>query len=101
MFDIKVKDRIPSNELRERETRIRRYNLGTKTKPVEMVWACVAKKDNDWVKKCMEYGVEGARPRGRTKRTWTEDVQKDCQACKLNREDATDHSRRKLIKNDR
>jgi len=25
-----------------------------------MVWACAAKKDNDWVKKCMEYEVEGA-----------------------------------------
>jgi len=27
-----------------------------------MVWACAAKRDNDWVKKCMEYEVEGARP---------------------------------------
>jgi len=25
------------------------------------------KRDNDWVKKCMEYEVEGARPRGRPK----------------------------------
>jgi len=31
----------------------------------------------------MEYEVEGVRPRGRPKRTWT-DVQKDCQVCKLN-----------------
>jgi len=44
------------------------------------------KEDNDWVKKCMEYEVEGARPRGRRKRTGREVVQKDCQACKLNRE---------------
>jgi len=56
------------------------------------------KEDNDWVKKCMEYEVDGARPRGRLKRTWREFVQKDCQACKLNREDAMDCSRwRKLI----
>jgi len=41
-----------------------------------MVWACVAKKDNDWVKKCMEYEVEGARPRGRPKKTWREIVEK-------------------------
>ena len=35
----------------------------------------------------------------RPKRTWTEIVQKDCQARKLNMEDAMDHSRwRKLIK---
>jgi len=59
------------------------------------------KEDNDWVKKCMEYEVEGARPRSRPKRTWKEVVQKDCQARKLNREDAMDcSSRRKQIKDD-
>jgi len=43
------------------------------------------KKDNDLVKKCMEYEVDGARQRGRPKRAWREVVQKDCQAHKLNR----------------
>jgi len=38
-----------------------------------------------WVKKCMEYGVEGVRPRGRPKKTWREIVQKDCKARKMNR----------------
>jgi len=28
------------------------------------------KEDNDWVKKCMEYEAEGARPRGRPKKNW-------------------------------
>jgi len=27
-----------------------------------------ATEDNDWVKKCMEYEVEGARPRGRQRK---------------------------------
>ena len=46
------------------------------------------------LKKCMDYEVEGFRPRGRPKRTWIEVVQKDCQARKLNREeDAVDRSR--------
>jgi len=58
------------------------------------------KEDNDWVKKCMEYEVEAARPRGRPKNTWTEDVQQYCQARKLNREDAMDHSRWKRHIND-
>jgi len=49
------------------------------------------KDDDDWVKKCMEYEVEGSRPRGRPKRTWKEVVREDCQACKLNKEDAMDH----------
>jgi len=34
------------------------------------------KEDTDWVKKYMEYKVEGSRPRGRPKRTWREVVQK-------------------------
>ena len=33
------------------------------------------KEDNDWVKKCMEYEVEGARPRGRPKKTWRDTTQ--------------------------
>jgi len=51
------------------------------------------------VKKCMEYEVQGSRPRGRPKRTWSGVVQKDYQACKLNRKDAVDHGRwKQLIK---
>jgi len=42
----------------------------------------VLQKDDDWVKKCIEYEVEGPRPRGRPKRTRTEVVEKDCQARK-------------------
>jgi len=49
------------------------------------------KEDDDWVKKCMEYEVEGPRPRGRPKRTWREVVKEDCLACKMNKEDAMDH----------
>jgi len=56
------------------------------------------KEDNDWLRKCMEYEVEGPRPRARPKITWREVVEKDCQARKLNKENATDRSRwRKLI----
>jgi len=46
----------------------------------------------------MEYEVESFRPRGR-QRGLGEVVRKDCQAHKLNREDAMDRSRwKKLIK---
>jgi len=41
----------------------------------------------------MEYEKEGSIPRDIPKRTWREVVQKDCQACKLNREDVMDCSR--------
>jgi len=59
------------------------------------------KEDSDWVKKCMEYEVEGATPRDRPKKTSREVAQKDCQARKLIREHAMDGSRwRKQIKDD-
>ena len=50
------------------------------------------KEDGDWVKKCIEYEIEGPRPRGRPKRTQREVVEKDCQAYKLNKEVAVDCS---------
>jgi len=57
------------------------------------------KEDNDWVKKCMEYEVEGAMPRGRPKKMWREIVEKDCKARGLNREDTMDCTRwRKQIR---
>ena len=57
------------------------------------------KDDDDWVKKCMEHEVEGSRPRGRPKKTWKEVVRYDCQARKLNKEDAMDRCKwRKIIK---
>jgi len=43
----------------------------------------------------LQYEVEGSRP----KRTWKEVVREDCQARKLNKEDATDRCKwRKVIK---
>jgi len=57
------------------------------------------KEDTDWVKKYMEYEVEGSRPRGKPKRTWREVVQKDCHTRNLKREDGVDRGRwKKLIK---
>jgi len=67
MCNAKVKDRVPSKELRERlgmddiisilqQNRLRWYGHVQR------------KKDADWVKKCMEYEVEGSRPRGRPNR---------------------------------
>jgi len=42
---------------------------------------------------CKSTCQEGARPRGRPKKTWREIVEKDFQARKLNREDAMDRNR--------
>ena len=98
MCGVKLKDRLPSKELRERlgvddialvlqQNRLRRYGY------------VLRKDDDDWVKKCMEHEVEGSRPRGRPKKTSREVVREDCQARKLNKEDAMDRCKwRKVIK---
>jgi len=72
---MKLQDRVPSTGLRERLGLD--DNFGTTAKQVAMVWACAAKTDNDWVKKSIEYEVEGTRPRGRAKKTWREIVIRD------------------------
>jgi len=101
MCGSKLKDRFPSRELRERlgiddtalvlqKNRLRWYGYVMRKKY----------RPNNWVKKCMEYEVEGLRrQRGRPKRTWREGVKEDCQARKLNTEDAIARGKwRKAIK---
>jgi len=97
MCGIKLKDRFPSKELRER---LGIHDTALVLQQNRLRWyGHVLLKEDDWVKKCMEYEVEGPRPRGRPKRTWREVVREDYQARKLNTEDAMDRSKwRKLIK---
>jgi len=98
MCNVKIKDRVPSKELRER-LGIDDIILILQQNRLQWYGHVLRKEDTDWVKKCMEYEVDGSRPRGRPKRTWKEVVQKDCQARNLNKEVAMDHGRwKKLIK---
>jgi len=71
-FGVKLKDRLPSKELRER---LGVDDIALILQQNRLHWyGHVLRKDDDWVKKCMEYEVEGSRPRGRPKRTWKEVV---------------------------
>jgi len=97
MSGVKVKDRFPSKELRER-LGIDDIALVLQQNRLRWYGHVLQKEDDDFVKKCMEFEVEGPRQRGRPKRTWTEVVREDCQARKLNKEDAMDRCKwRKLI----
>jgi len=92
MCGIKLQDRVPSKRLRGR---LGLDDIISVLQQEKLRWYghVLQKEDNDWVKKCVEYEVEGARPKGRPQKTWREIVEKDCQARKLNREDAMDHRR--------
>ena len=80
MCGIKLKDRFPSRELRERE-RLGIDDIALVLQQNRLRWYghVLRKEDNDcMVKKCMEYEVQGPRPRRRPKRTWREVVKEDC-----------------------
>ena len=55
------------------------------------------KGDEDWVKRCMEFIVEGRRPVGRPRRTWLECVDADMAELEIDREDV--HDRKKWREN--
>ena len=100
MCCIKLKDRVPSKGPRERLD-IDDIILVIQQKRLQWYGHVMQKEDTNWVKKDMQYEVQGARLRGRPYKTWTEIVQKDCQAHKLKREDAMDRVRwRKQIRDD-
>ena len=57
---------------------------------------CLRKGDGDWVKGCVEYGVEGRRPR----ETWFESVEVDMAEPEIDGEDVRDGGkwRRNVVK---
>jgi len=77
MCGVKLQDRIPSKGLSER---LGLHDIISVLQRNMLRWYghMLRKEDNDWVKKCMEYEVEGVRPRGRPKKTWRKIVEKDC-----------------------
>jgi len=65
---VKLKDRFPSRELRER-LGIDDIALVLQQNRLHWYGHMLLIEYDDWVKKCMEYEVEGPRPRGRPRRT--------------------------------
>jgi len=96
MCDVKATDKVPSKQLRERPG-IDDIILVLQQNRLWWYEHVLRKEDTDWVNKCMEYELEGSRPRGRPKRTWRDVVQKDSQVDKLNRDDAMDRCRQKKL----
>ena len=95
MCGINLKDRVSDKELKERLGIVDITSIPQQNRR-RWYGHVLRKDDNDWVKTCMEYEVMGSRPRGRPKRTWLEEVQRDCQVrglskdCLLYTSDAAD-----------
>ena len=69
MCGVKVKNRLPGNELRER-LGIDGITLVLQQNRLQWYGHGFRREDGNWVKKCMEYEVQGPRSRGRPRRTW-------------------------------
>ena len=73
MCGVKLQDTVPSKELRER---LGLDDIISVLQQNRLQWYghVLRKEDNDWVKKRMEYEVEGARPRKLGERLWKKTV---------------------------
>ena len=96
MCGIPMKDRRTNEELRRlvgvepittviRSGRLRWYGYEMR------------KGDEDWVKKCVEFRVEGRRPIGRPRRTWLESVEADMAEIEIDKKDV--HDKKKWRRN--
>jgi len=54
-------------------------------------------KKQSFVEEIMDYEVEGARTRDRPNKISTETVEKDCKACKLNKDDGMDDTNKERL----
>ena len=73
MCGVKLKDRLPSKELRE-GLGIDDIALVLQQNRLRWYGHVLRKEDDDWVNKCMEYEVEGLRPRGPGQRLYERTV---------------------------
>jgi len=77
MCGVKLKDRLPSKELRER-LGVDDIALVLQQNRLRWYGHVLRKEDDDWVKKCMEYEVEGQGQgedqRGPGERLWNRTV---------------------------
>ena len=89
MGGISVKDRRTNGELR-RLVGVEPVITFIRSGRPRWCGHVVRKGDEDWVKNCMEYRVEGRRPVGRPRKTWLESVDADMAELEIDKEDVHD-----------
>jgi len=93
---VKLNERMKSEELREL-LGLEPVSLMIKKSRLGWFGHVDRKDDNDWVKRCITWDVEGIRQRGRPKKTWWDCVKNDMESLGLSQKDA--QSRNKWRKN--
>ena len=92
MLNERMKDRRTNEELR-RLVRVEPITTFIRSGRLRWYGHVMRKNDEDWVKKCMEFRVEGRRSVGRPRRTWLESVEADMAELEIDKEDI--HDRKK------
>ena len=96
MCGISLKDRRTNEELR-RLVRVDPITPFIRGGRLRWYGHVMGKGDEDWVKKCMEYIIEGRRQAGRPRKTRLESVEADMAELEIDKEDV--HDRRKYRRN--
>ena len=99
MCGISMKDRRTNEQLR-RLVGVEPITTLIRSGRLRWYGHMMRKCDEDWVKKCMEYRVEGIRPVGRPRKTWLESVEADMAELEIDKEDVHDRNkwRRNVMK---
>ena len=95
MCGISTKDRRTNEELR-RMVGVEPITTVIRSGRLRWYGHVMRKRDDDWVKKCMEFRVEGRRQVG-IPRTWFESVEADMAELAIDKEDV--HDRKKCRRN--
>jgi len=84
MCGVKLNERNKSEELLGLEL----VSLMIKKSRLRWFGHVERKYDNDWVKRCITWEVEGIRQRARPKKTWLDCVKNDTESLGLSQKDA-------------
>jgi len=87
MCGVKLNERKKSEELREL-LRLEPVSLMIKNSRLRWFEHVERKDDNDWVKRCITWEVEGIRQRGCPKKTWWDCVKNGMESLGLSQKDA-------------
>jgi len=86
MCGVKLNERKKSEELREL-LGLEPVSLIIKKSRLRWFGHVERKDDNDWIKRCITWEVEGIRQRGRPKKTWWDCVKNDVESLGLSQKD--------------
>ena len=84
MCGISMKNRRRNEELRRM---VGVEHITTVIRSGRLSWYVMRKGDEDWVKKCMEFRVEGRSPVERPRRIWLESVEANMAELEIDKED--------------